>query len=155
MEGVRPAVEADLARLVALAQAFRDEAGAEKGGSLWLREQIAPVADEGLLRRPLEDPGAEVFVGLIDDVDVGYAVVGTSLLDDAGQLAVLHEIYVEDAARGVGVGSALLEAVVAWARERRCVGLDAFTLPGARETKNFFEAHGLVTRLLRVHRDLT
>ena len=155
MEGVRPAVEADLPRLVELARAFRAEASAEKGGTMWLREQLVAEVDEALVRIPLEDPGAEVFVGLIDDVDVGYAVVETSPLADDEQIAVIHEIYVEDGARGVGVGAALLDAAVDWATGRGCVGIDAFALPGARETKNFFEAHGMVTRLLRVHRDLT
>ena len=154
MEGVRPAVEADVPRLVELAQAFRTEVAAEKGGMIWLREQLVAVVDEALVRIPLDDPDAEVLVGLIDDVDVGYAVVDTSPLVDDGRLAVLHEIYVEDGARGVGVGSALLEAAATWATERGCIGIDAFALPGARETKNFFEAHGLVTRLLRVHRNL-
>jgi GNAT superfamily N-acetyltransferase len=136
MEGVRPAVESDVPRLAHLAQAFRDEVVAEKGGPLWLRRHAPPAA-------------ATTLVGLIEDVDVGYALVSCD-----GELAVLHEIYVEPGARGVGVGSALLEATAAWARDQGCTGLDAFALPGARETKNFFEAHGLVTRLLTVHRDL-
>jgi hypothetical protein len=47
-----------------------------------------------------------------------------------------------------------MEAVLAWAGERGCVGVDALALPGSRETKNFFESFGLVARAIVVHRDL-
>jgi hypothetical protein len=32
------------------------------------------------------------------------------------------------------------------------VGIDAFALPGMRETKNFFEGSGFTARLLVMHR---
>jgi hypothetical protein len=34
------------------------------------------------------------------------------------------------------------------------VGIDAVALPGMRETKNFFEAAGLVARAIVVHKAL-
>jgi hypothetical protein len=49
----------------------------------------------------------------------------------------------------------MMDAVVAWARQHGCRGVDALALPGQRDTKNFFESHGLVARALVVHRDLT
>ena len=149
MEGVRPAIESDVPRLVEMAKAFRAESGAEKGGQIWLHGAAAGD-EEHVIRLHLEESGSEVFIGLIDDVDVGYALV-----DDLDKIATLYDLYVEPEARGVGVGSALLEAAMGWAREQGCFGIDAFALPGSRGTKNFFEAHGLVTRLLTVHRDLS
>jgi GNAT superfamily N-acetyltransferase len=146
MEGVRPATESDVPRLIELARAFRAEVSAQKGGRTWLSESGADV----VFREILAEPSTRVLVGLIDDVDVGYALVRHD-----GDVARLDELYVEPEARGVGVGSILLEAAAAWAKDQGCTGLDAQALPGARETKNFFEAHGLVTRLLTVHRELS
>jgi hypothetical protein len=48
----------------------------------------------------------------------------------------------------------MLGVIVAWGTERGAVGIDAVVLPGARETKNFFESFGLKARALVVHRDL-
>ena len=75
-------------------------------------------------------------------------------LSDGGELARLTDVYVEPEARGVGVGEMLLDAVVAWATERGCIGIDSLALPGNRETKNFFESFGLVARAIVVHRPL-
>jgi len=73
---------------------------------------------------------------------------------DEGLLAVVRDLYVEPAARGVGVGAATMEAILAWAGERGCIGVDALALPGSRATKNFFEGFGLVARAIVVHRSL-
>ena len=47
-----------------------------------------------------------------------------------------------------------MDAVLAWARERGCIGIDSLALPGNRDTKNFFETFGFTARLLVVHRKL-
>jgi GNAT superfamily N-acetyltransferase len=60
-------------------------------------------------------------------------------------------VFVEEGARGVGLGEAILEDLVAWFADRGCVGVDAPALPGHRQAKNFFEAHGFVARLLVMH----
>jgi hypothetical protein len=46
--------------------------------------------------------------------------------------------------------SAASELATGWG----CEYLDSLVLPGDRTTKNFFEAHGMVSRLLRVSRPL-
>jgi GNAT superfamily N-acetyltransferase len=90
-----------------------------------------------------------VFVGTIGDVVVGFARVARR-----GVRADIEELYVEPAARRVGVGDALLQAVVAWAEDGGCTAIDARALPGSRDTKNFFEGHGMVSRLIVVAKDL-
>jgi hypothetical protein len=52
------------------------------------------------------------------------------------------------------VGEALLDAAMAFGREHACRGIDSYALPGARETKNFFETAGMKARLLVVHAPL-
>ena len=47
-----------------------------------------------------------------------------------------------------------MDDLVAWCRDRGCVGVDSLALPGDRATKNFFESFGLVARAIVVHRPL-
>jgi len=64
-------------------------------------------------------------------------------------------IYVDPAAREVGVGENLLAAVAEWAGEHGAGTLDVPVLPGIRESKNFLEGAGFVARLLVMHRRLS
>ncbi len=154
MEDVRPARSGDLDRLVDLAREAIAELSGAKGGVVWRRHaaRTEPIRDG--LAIDLEEPRSAVFVGTIDDSVVGYAVTTVEALADGGDLAVLRDLYVEPDARGVGVGAAMMNAVLDWARERECMGVDSVALPGSRETKNFFESFGLVARAIIVHRHL-
>ena len=154
MEGVRPALADDLPRLTALATEVIAELAEQKGGIVWRRHAARGEPVEAGLAEDLADPETQVLVGTIDDTVVGYSVTTVEHLADEGMLAVVRDLYVEPGARGVGVGAALMEAILAWAGERGCVGVDALALPGGRATKNFFEGFGLVARAIVVHRDL-
>jgi GNAT superfamily N-acetyltransferase len=61
---------------------------------------------------------------------------------------------VEAGARGVGVGTALMDAAVVWCTEKGCATVDAPALPGDRTTKQRFEAAGFTARLLTLSRRL-
>ena len=147
MEAARRATDDDRATVEALHRAATEQLRAEKGGELWARttdREAGPAwPDDGV-----------VLAGTIDDVVVGYAIAHAEELADGGVVAVLTDVYVEPDARGVGVGESLLDATIAWARERGCIGIDSVALPGMRESKNFFEAAGLVARAIVVHRSL-
>ncbi len=154
MEGAREATAADSERLAVLARDAIGELSGEKGGIVWQRHaaRIEPV-EEGLAA-DLADPDTQVLVGTLDDAVVGYSVTTLEVLSDEARLAVVRDLFVEPDARGVGVGASLMDAVLAWAGEQRCIGVDALALPGSRATKNFFEGFGLVARAIVVHRDL-
>ena len=154
MEAARPASRADLPRLAELARAAIEELRPTKGGELWARREARPEPVEESLAADLATDATLVLAGTIDDAVVGYAVARTETLLDGSLLARVTDLYAEPDAREVGVGEALLEAVVKWATERRCVGIDSLVLPGNRETKNFFESFGLVARAIVVHRPL-
>jgi GNAT superfamily N-acetyltransferase len=154
VEGVRPAVAADLPRLTELARDVIAELAEQKGGVVWRRHAArAEPVDQGLAA-DLHDPQTQVLVGTIDDTVIGYAVTTAETLPDDGTLAIVRDLYVEPGARGVGVGAAIMDAVLAWAGEGGCIGVDALALPGSRATKNFFEGFGLVARAIVVHKDL-
>lgn len=94
-----------------------------------------------------------VYVGQFHQVVVGLAAVVTEIR--AGSRAGRIEcLYVEPEARGVGVGSALMTAAVAWCRQQSCVEIDALALPGDRSSKQRYEGAGFTARLLTLSRKL-
>ena len=102
----------------------------------------------------IEAPNTIVLVGTIDDVVVGLLVSTRHGLPDGSMVSTVSDLFVQPAARGVGVGEQLLAAAVDDATAHGCTGIDARALPGDRATKNFFESFGLVARSISVHRDL-
>jgi GNAT superfamily N-acetyltransferase len=154
VEGARPATPADVEWLAALARQAIAELSATKGGAMWARREARQEPVDAGLAEAVDDPERLVLCGTIDEAIVGYAAVGIEVLRDGGRLAVLTDLYVEPGARGVGVGEAMMDAVLAWAGARGCIGVDGLALPGLRDTKNFFETSGLVARAIVVHRPL-
>jgi len=155
VEGARRAEPGDAARLRELRQAARVELGPMRGGELFLRRE----GDEhgragGDEHEPDGSAERPVWVGTIDGEVVGYASAHTDDVGEGRRLAVIDAIFVEEGARGVGVGEALMEGILSWCREQGCFGVDAAALPGHRSTKNFFEGSGFTARLLVMHHRL-
>lgn len=151
MEAARLATAADLEQIAELVGRAVEELRPQRGGSLWSRREARA---EPLDVLPAGESAPIVLAGTIDDAIVGYAVARIERLRDGSLLALVDDIYVEPDARGVGVGEALMDWLVAWATEAGCVGIDAMVLPGNRAAKNFFERFGLKARSIVVHRSL-
>jgi GNAT superfamily N-acetyltransferase len=149
-EEARRATAEDLPAIVDLYRAATAELRQEKGGEMW----AATTGRDGEPDLRVDDDDLLVLAGTFAGTLVGYARAERYELPDGSALAVLTDVYVEPAAREVGIGEALLDAAIAWARERGCRGVDSIALPGMRDTKNFFEAAGLVARAIVVHRPL-
>ena len=145
----RLAVAGDLPIMVDLARHARSEQSEQRGGKLLIARHCRPEPLDAAFAEAVDDPTTGLWVGTIDGVPVGYALVSAD-----ADIAVIEELHVDPGARAVGVGEALLDAIVPWAKELGCSGIDSFALPGARETKNFFETFGMTARLLVLHRDL-
>ena len=154
MEAARLATDADVPRLAELARQAIDELTPLRGGLVWRRREARrePLEDE--FRRGLEADDARLLVGTIDDVTVGYAVARVEQLPDGTTHGVVDDIYVEPGARGVGLGEAMMDDLVAWCHEHGCTGMDAMALPGDRSTKNFFEESGFTARKLVMYHSL-
>ena len=150
----RPATADDLPALVTLATAAIEELTPNRGGEVWRRHLARPMPPGDSLREDLDDPDAFVAVGTIDGTAIGYGVLRLEHLRDGSTLGVISDLFTLEGARGVSVGESVMDALIAWAAEHGCFGVDSLALPGDRHTKNFFESFGLVARAIVVHRSL-
>lgn len=153
-EGSRPAVSADLPRLVELVAQAVDELSSGRGGAVWARREARQAPYEPRLAEQLVDPDHHVVVGTLDGVVLAYGVARVERLTDGGLLGIVDDLYSEPGGRALGLGEAMMHDLVAWCTERGCFGVDSLALPGDRHTKNFFEGFGLVARAIVVHRSL-
>lgn len=152
MELAREAVAEDRAACARLLDGALAGAATMRGGPTLVGDRSA----EGLLDR-WAGPGeeAQVFVGEFEGAVVGLlAVTATTRRPDGAPGARIECCYVEAEARGVGVGTALMEAAVHWCSARGCADVDALALPGDRSTKQRLEAAGFTARLLTLSRPL-
>jgi GNAT superfamily N-acetyltransferase len=147
MEAARRAEPGDAQRVAELASEAAAGVASQRGGALYL-DGLMPFASADLDR-----PDVLTVAGTIDDVVVGYAVVRLRSAGE-GVIGVLDALFVEEAAREVGVGEAMMDLVIGWCGGHGCIGIDAVALPGDRATKNFFERFGLTARAIVVHRRL-
>jgi GNAT superfamily N-acetyltransferase len=149
MERARQASTDDLIACALLLDVALDGARAMRGGPALLGQETTA----SLLER-WNGPRAGLFVGEYEGAVVG--LLGLGLIEPvAGRAGGLIECcYVEPDARGVGVGSSLMEAAVSWAGNHGCTDLDALALPGDRQTKQRLEAAGFTARLLTLSRRL-
>lgn len=158
-EAARMATVHDTGQIVTLARAAIAELSVQRGGVVWRRRQARVEPIEDLIAEAVKScvAGAAdlAVVGTLDDVVVGYGIVRGETVPDGGVLGVIQDLYVEPDARGVGVGQAMMDLILAWATDRGLFGVDSIALPGNRETKNFFESFGLVARAIIVHRALS
>jgi GNAT superfamily N-acetyltransferase len=150
MEVARPAGAADRAGCLRLASEALEAAGSLRGGPA-LRGDA--TAESLLTRWTAEGEGAQLFVGEYEGVLVGLAAVSTVRAGERRR-GLVECCYVEPEARGVGVGTALMDAAVSWCGAQGCSDVDAVALPGDRATKQRLEAAGFTARLLTLNRRL-
>jgi len=154
-EGCRPAVAADVPRLVELVGAAIDELQGGRGGVVWARHAARRAPFDAALRSEIEASDHLVLVGTIDDTVMGYGAARVERLADGGLLGVVSDLYTEPGCRELGIGEITMQGLVDWCTEQGCFGVDSLALPGDRHTKNFFESFGLVARAIVVHRSLS
>mgnify|MGYP001825407705 CR=1 FL=1 len=149
---VRPAVNADIFRLVSLYKEMEIEQVQRK--PIWaLTDGLDERFDMSLFHAVSADE-SWVLVGEIDGATVGFLwATLEEMLDRAegARIGRVRLIYTEPEARGVGVGHAMLEAVLAELRSLGIRHFDAPVGPGQRAAKNFFEAHEFAARSIIMH----
>lgn len=152
-ETTRAATAGEIAIVVMLLREGRVNLEGARGSELWLKRDAVAEPLEPWIGAAIEDPCRLVQLGCIDDVPLAVTLVVADQIGDS-LVAVVRELYVTPDARGVGIGEAMMVAVMEWAAEQGCAGVDGYALPGDRATKNFFESFGLVARGIVVHRNI-
>ncbi|HEX2051948.1 MAG TPA: GNAT family N-acetyltransferase [Actinomycetota bacterium] len=111
----------------------------------------APAGARAAFDRLATDPDAGAVVIAVDG-DALTGVIAASYgwaVHAGGRVAVIQELWVAPDARGAGTGAALVEAVVAAARERGVttveVGLPRPSFAGSERTRAFYERCGFET----------
>ncbi|MDA8315324.1 MAG: GNAT family N-acetyltransferase [Actinomycetota bacterium] len=157
MEGACPARPDQLVTCARLLEEARDHAATLRGGPELLAASQLPAAPDPIteqwLTRQWTGPERVLLAGTIDQTVVGVGA-GHVTRRSAERVGVVDCCYVEAPARGVGVGTALAQALVGWFTAAACAAVDAPALPGDRETKQLFESQGLSARLLILRRRL-
>ncbi len=142
----RPAKPEDLESVNSLAREMVGAIQNKRGGAALLASQpIESNAAQGWY----SSGDASLVVATADSEVVGFAL-GTASLE----VFSLHWIFIHNAARRVGLGSALLDSILNQAERQGCKRFDSVALPGDARTKNFFESYGIKARLLTVSREL-
>jgi GNAT superfamily N-acetyltransferase len=150
VELARPATEADRASYVQLLGEALSHATSMRGGTALVG---GATAEDLLARWGDGDEPAGLFVGEYEGAVVGVLAVAAEGADGQRR-GRIDCCYVDEDARGVGVGTALMDAAVAWCEAAGCAEVDALALPGDRATKQRLEASGFSARLLTLSRRL-
>ena len=132
---IRPADPADLPLI---AQLIRDLADYEK-----LAHEVR--FDEAVLREKLFGPRpyAEVLIGELDGAAQGFALFFHNFSTFEGKPGIyLEDLFVRPAARGSGLGKALLARLAALALERDCARLEWSVLDWNEPAIGFYRKLG-------------
>lgn len=146
METVRAATAGDRRVLDALWGDAVAELAPQRGGPLL----TAAAGAAPVLPAPR---GRIVVIGEIDGVPLGFAAAHV-VVAPGPIVAAVDALYVQAPARGIGLGEAIVDGIVAWAAANGCQGVDIPALPGNRAAKAFCEDNGFIARLLTMHRIL-
>lgn len=122
---------------------------------LWPLVDGLPEPVDEAFRVIVEDPAVVAVIGEIADVALGFCVARVESMHpqaDGRQIGSIRLIFVDQPAREVGVGEAMLEHVLTEMRSRGIGTFDAHVLPGHRLVKNFFEAGGFKARSIVMSR---
>lgn len=154
MESVREATLDDLDALSRFGAQLTSELSPMRGGAVWAAQEARREPLKEAFALLLDSGQAQVLIGLLDGIPMGFGVAVIETLNDGSLLGDVTEIWVDPEARAVGLGESLLGSLTEFCIEKGCTGIDAKALPGHRQTKNFFEEQGFTARMLTMHKSL-
>ncbi len=122
---------------------------------LWLDAPLDRARLQGVFIEGLSLAAVEYRVAELNGLVVGFgSLVMNSSLWAAGHLAQVNELVVDEAYRGRGIGTQLLDALIEAARQRSCRRLQLGSSFHRHEAHRFYEARGFGSRALLFSRDL-
>jgi GNAT superfamily N-acetyltransferase len=134
---IRPSTPADVPLILGLVRELAE----------FEREPEAVVATEELLAAALfgERPAAEAVIAEMDGTPMGFALFFQNFSTWTGRPGIyLEDLYVTPAARGAGVGTALLRHLAGVALDRGCGRFEWAVLDWNEPAINFYRAMGAV-----------
>lgn len=145
---IRFAHQTDFSGVSEMDRRGRLKVATARGGDAWVAEH--PPIDDLVTRS-----GVRVLVAELAGVVVGFSVSFDRDEDGRGRVCSIDRVYVDDQAREIGCGDALLAQEISHALTRGCEVIEAQALPGDRETKNLYERAGITARLITVSKKLS
>ncbi len=109
------------------------------------------------LESQLEDDEAVVLVAERDARIIGYVYAGLepmSWKELRGPAAFIHDVMVEEEAQGGGAGSALIDAAIAWARERGAARVMLWTAEQNTKAQRLFERTGFRRTMIEMTKEI-
>jgi ribosomal protein S18 acetylase RimI-like enzyme len=109
------------------------------------------------LRSQLDDEDVAVLVAERDGRIVGYVYTGLepmSWQELRGPAGFIHDVVVEEASRGSGAGRALMEAAIAWLRQRGAPRVVLWTAHRNEGAQRLFAAMGFRRTMIEMTREL-
>ena len=103
----------------------------------------------------IADENTPVFVAVYDGVVVGYVFCIISDIKDSTMLFDMKNIHLEDvcvdeACRGMGIGSLLIEYVIEWAKNNGCDHMDLDVWEFNSGARRLYERYGMETQKRRM-----
>lgn len=117
-------------------------------------------ADRGyasFLRAQLDNRDSVILVAEIDQRVVGYVFAGLEPLswkELRGPAGFIHDIVIEDGARGSGAGTALIDAATAWLRDRGAPRALLWTAEHNHGAQRLFARLGFRRTMVEMTREL-
>lgn len=109
------------------------------------------------LRTQLDEPDAVVLVAESAEQVLGYIYAGLEPLswkELRGPAGFIHDLMVEEHARGGGVASALIAAALAWLKERGAPRVVLWTAEQNDPAQHLFAARGFRRTMIEMTREL-
>jgi GNAT superfamily N-acetyltransferase len=109
------------------------------------------------LESQLDDEESVVFVAERDMRIIGYVYAGLepmSWKELRGPAAFIHDVMIDEEAQGSGAGTALIDAAIAWARERGAARVMLWTAERNTKAQRLFERTGFRRTMIEMTKEL-
>jgi glucosamine-phosphate N-acetyltransferase len=114
---------------------------------LWTDKPVNPVSLRPNFDRALTSTSKTYLVATDEKRVIGFGSL--SLKDDLwpeGRVAYVDELVVDDKYRNKGIGSQLLERLVATAQQKSCCRIELTSAFYRKDSHRFYERHGFSSR---------
>ena len=112
----------------------------------------SPPPDRDELVDIVTSPATDLFLVTDDDGRILATATLVTFRIPTGRRAWIEDVVVDDAARGLGVGSALTQAMVDRAEELGCTTVDLTSRPSREAANRLYQREGFEVRDTNVYR---